>query len=389
MPFDKQVTIFQHRLLHYRTELFQRMKNMAEDRSIELNLVHGQATDFEKQKQDEGNIAWAVKVCNVFLRIGGRDILWQPFPLDTLWRSDLLIIMQENRILSNYVLMVLSKLGIGPKVAYWGHGINFQSKAQEGLREKWKKWLITKVDWWFAYTDLTSGIVKEAGFPVGKITCLNNAIDNKGFNSDLLTITEEQLDKVRGDLGIEDNAFVGISCGSLYPDKRIDFLVESAKIIRQSIRNFHLIIIGNGPDAAKANSAAEQYKWIHYLGVQKGIEKAKYFKLADVILNPGLVGLHIVDAFCAGLPFISVANQKHSPEVVYLVNGQNGFLLDDDIEVYAAKVIQLKNDVMMYNTLCNNAKACGEQYTLKNMAGNFIAGIEKCLKINNKVTNYK
>ena len=67
------------------------------------------------------------------------------------------------------------------------------------------------------------------------------------------------------ELGIEDNAFVGLSCGSLYPDKRIDFLVKSAEIIRQSISNFHLIIICLAKTGHQRANSRIQRETRHYI----------------------------------------------------------------------------------------------------------------------------
>ena len=49
-------------------------------------------------------------------------------------------------------------------MAYWGHGANFQSDAPVGVRERWKQMLLTKVDWWFAYTQMTVDILTKAGY---------------------------------------------------------------------------------------------------------------------------------------------------------------------------------------------------------------------------------
>ena len=375
------MTILQHRLLHYRVGLFEKLRELAAERSINLELVHGQATVFEKQKQDEGFLPWAIKVKNKFMRIGRRDILWQPMPFISFRRSDLIIMMQENRILSNYLLILLSHLGLGPKIAYWGHGLNFQSRSPGGLREKWKRWLTTKVDWWFAYSQLTFDIVKNSGFPTERITCLNNAVDTRQFKKNLRSVNGVQLSQAREDLKMNEGAFVGLFCGSLYPDKRIEFLIESAQIIKAAIDDFHLVMIGNGPDAPVARQAAKNFRWVHFLGVQKGLQKALYFRLAHVILNPGLVGLHIVDAFCAGLPLVTVDSSMHSPEIAYLVNDRNGYLVPDDTRAYARKVIGLSEDPDAYLKVCANARISAERYTLELMADNFIKGIENCLSL--------
>ena len=87
------------------------------------------------------------------------------------------------------------------------------------------------------------------GYPQERITCLNNAIDTNAFRNDILSVTPDRLRIVRYALGIEANAKVGIFCGSIYPDKRPELLIEAAELIHEQILNFHLIVIGDGPSA--------------------------------------------------------------------------------------------------------------------------------------------
>jgi exopolysaccharide biosynthesis WecB/TagA/CpsF family protein len=46
-------------------------------------------------------------------------------------------------------------------------------------QEKWKQIWLTKVDWWFAYNDLSAGIVRSLGYPEERITSVQNAIDTR------------------------------------------------------------------------------------------------------------------------------------------------------------------------------------------------------------------
>ena len=57
--------------------------------------------------------------------------------------------------------------------------MNFQSAAPNGLREQWKKVMLKHVDWWFAYTNRTVDILCQAGYPRNRITCLDNAIEQR------------------------------------------------------------------------------------------------------------------------------------------------------------------------------------------------------------------
>lgn len=375
----KKVVILQHRLLHYRTKLFDMLRKSCAERGIELHLVYGQASRRESVKNDEGTLPWAHKVKNSFWEVGERDIVWQPFP-PVLKDADLVVVMQESRILSNYPLL-LSRLWSSRKVAYWGHGKNFQSDAPSGLREQWKDFMIGRVDWWFAYTQMTVDILQQAGFPQSRITRLDNAIDTNGFKSELASWSEANLIEEKMRLGISQTAPIGLFCGSLYSDKRLELLIESSDIIHQQEPGFTLIVIGDGPSMPQMREAAESRPWMHLMGVRKGREKALYFRLGDVMLNPGLVGLHIVDAFCSGLVMITTKTARHSPEVAYLRDGENGVYAGDTPEAYSTAVLEVIRDVDLLQKMQQACLADSERYTIENMVNHFADGIK--MAVNN------
>ena len=374
----KKVVILQHRLLHYRTKLFEMLRKDCSERGIDLHLVHGQASRRESVKKDEGKLPWAHVVKNRFWEVGERDIIWQPFP-PSLNDADLVVLMQESRILSNYPLL-LSQLWSARKVAYWGHGKNFQSVAPSGLLEKWKNFLICRVDWWFAYTQMTVDILLQSGYPKNRITCLDNAIDTDGFKADLASWSESDVidEKVR--LGILPTTPIGLFCGSLYPDKRLELLIESSDIIREHVPGFTLIVIGDGPSLLEMEKAAKSRPWIYLMGIRKGREKALYFRMGDVMLNPGLVGLHIVDAFCSGMVMVTTSSAKHSPEVAYLRNGENGVYAEDSPVKYSQAVIDIISNPDRLKKMKKTALEDSDKYTLQNMVNHFADGIEAVLK---------
>jgi len=378
----KKVIIVQYRLLHYRLELFERLQKTCESRGIKLHLVHGQPTKREEKKRDVGTLPWADVVVNRYFSIGSRDVIWEPFPAQH-YDADLVIFMQENRLLSNYPWLLLRGLHKA-KVGYWGHGRNFQTRHPTGLLEKWKQFLVGRVDWWFAYTDMTKDILLSDGYLAERITVLDNAIDNDGFVADLSSITDDRLAELRGELGLPEGAQVGLYCGSLYPDKRLDYMVAAADKIQAVLPNFHLLIIGDGPSASEIKEAAVSRPWLHWVGVRKGAEKAAYFRLAQVVFNPGAVGLHVLDAFCAGVPMVTTADAKHGPEIAYLKDGENGLIVQGNDEVYADTIIALLQDPLRYAQLRAGALAGAQRYTLQNMVDSFADGIERCLMMDRK-----
>ena len=71
-----RVVIFQHRLLHYRVGLFEMLRDRCRENSIELHLVHGQATARDKVRNDVGFLSWAHSVIssNFFIYVQWKKI---------------------------------------------------------------------------------------------------------------------------------------------------------------------------------------------------------------------------------------------------------------------------------------------------------------------------
>lgn len=373
-----KVTIMQHRLMHYRVSFFERLKSRLQQNGIDLALVHGQATRREKVKNDEGYLPWATKIRNLFVEIKSVDVIFQLFPL-RVFKSDVIVLMQENRIISNYLIMLLAPL-FRCKVAFWGHGANFQSLKPQGLKERFKAFMVNKVDHWFAYTEATVDILKSRGVTAGQITCLNNAIDNDEFVSSINSINAEMVNTFYVENNIPQGSDIGLFCGSLYKEKRIDELIEAVFLIRKNNDKFVFIVIGDGSESHKIRELTKLNDWIIYLGVKKGIEKALLFKISKIILNPGLVGLHILDSFYAGKPMVTLASSMHSPEISYLKSGLNGFVVDGGVNEYANACSSLLSDVVQYQYFSENAIASSKMYTLELMVDNFATGLATMLK---------
>ncbi len=368
-----KVTILQHRLMHYRVGFFESLKNNCESVGVSIDLVVGQATNRESTKKDEGKLDWVTKIHNSYIELKHIDLLWQWLPCKV-FKSDLIVMMQENRILSNYLVLLLKPF-FGYKTAFWGHGANFQSKNPKGLKETFKKFFINRVDYWFAYTELTCQILKDNGFSEDSISCLNNAIDNEHFEKLISSVTDEDVLNFKREKNISNDDEVALFCGSIYEEKRIDFLLKSCEVIRNKKKNFFLIVVGDGPDAGKVKEFAETNKWVIFMGAQRGKEKAIAFKSSDIILNPGLVGLHILDSFIAGKPMITLASSLHSPELSYLESGFNGLIIDGDYIEYADSCIKILSDKGSLQMMKNNALLSAKKYTLGNMVNNFLNGI--------------
>lgn len=371
------VTILQRRLVQYRLGLFDALRDALAEQGIELRLVYGSPSPSDQVKNDSASLPWADEVPAHWLRIGSTELLWQR-GIGALGRADLVVMTQENKILSNYPVMVRRRLG-GGRIAYWGHGRNLQSQRPHGLRERWKAELSTKVDWWFAYNESTRDILVANGFPPDRITCLYNAIDDVAFANDLASVDEARLAKLRHEIGLADGAPLALYCGSLYAEKRVELLVQVADRVHNAIPGFRLVVMGDGPTRPVLEEALASRPWARCIGTTTGVDKAAWFRLATLQLSPGAVGLHVLDSFVSGVPLVSTRSALHGPEIEYLEHGVNGLLLGDDPETMATEVVELLCDDYRLAAMVEAGRRDAAHYTLANMTANFVDGIRDCL----------
>jgi glycosyltransferase involved in cell wall biosynthesis len=293
--------------------------------------------------------------------------------------ADLIIIVQAAGYLFNYPLLAMSALGL-KRIAFWCHGRNLQGDP-DSFMERVKRRLANSTDWWFAYTNETQRYLESVGVAPHKITPIENAIDTRGFRKTLESVTEREIADLKASLGLPEDAPLGLYCGSLYKEKRIDYLLDAARLIADAVPGFRLIIVGAGPESEIIRRASAKRDYVVYPGKAFDRVKAVYFRMADVFLNPGLVGLGILDGFAAGLPFVTTADAKHSPEIAYLENGENGLMIHGDSAAFAAAVVGILRNPAGLAGLRRGALAASEHYTIENMVANVTRGILDCLGV--------
>jgi glycosyltransferase involved in cell wall biosynthesis len=355
------------------------MQQRLSEMGIELNVLTGTSTPEELVKKDSGTLSspWCLKVPCRYYRVNGVQFVLQPIPKTLLTRQDLVIVAHENTLLLNYCLLIrkhISKM----RLAFWGHGANFQTHQKNSLGEKLKSWTATKADWWFAYTSLSVEHIVASGFPKEYITCLNNAIDLDVLTRLRENIFQPDIELLKIKLGF-GGKHVGVFLGSLYAQKRLYFLFESADELKRQLPDFELLIIGDGPLRDIVRKFAEKRSWVRWVGAIHGREKVLHMALGHVMLNPGLVGLGILDSFAMGMPVVTTDCGIHSPEIAYLESGRNGLMVDNDIKAYVEGVLSLFTNATMYASMATACNADRDRYSLDKMVEAFCGGIFKAI----------
>lgn len=367
-----KVLIVERQLLQYRVAFYNRLRTLLDKEGIELQLLIGSGTPSEVKKKNQVSLDWAIHIPTYYLL--GTTLCWQPFGAYAK-DADLVVVMHENKIIYNLWLL---SFGRPKRLAFWGHGRNMQSSRPDGLKERFKRWTINKVDWWFAYTESSAALVTAAGFPRECTTIVQNAVDTEEMTAFCKQVTPVECARKRRELNLGDGP-VALYLGSLYKEKRLGFLLDAAFRIRGKIPGFQLLVVGAGPEQELIESAARQYPWIHYLGPLQDQSKAVALVLADVMLNPGLVGLGILDSFASGTPMFTTDCGLHSPEISYLSSGTNGVMTSNDVNTYADAVIDVLQEPEAIARLSKGALSSAPRYTVDNMANRIRMGICACL----------
>ncbi|MGZ4959256.1 MAG: glycosyltransferase family 4 protein [Methylomonas sp.] len=373
-----KIVIFQPMLKQYRVSLFERMGSLLAEQGHEFRVVCGSPPLHEQTKGD--NVISSIGYCSVDKShwfFNGK-LHFLPHALSHILWADFVVTEQANKHIHNYLLIIFNLIGF-KRFAYWGHGRNRQGNPNS-WREKIKRKLSSQCDWWFAYTESVSSYIGSMGYPVDRITVLDNSIDTSKFKQLLAEQSDEKVAEFKRKLNIDEKARVGLFCGSLYADKKLEFLLKTASLVHQKNPDFVLLVVGDGNERNQVQDFAGRYSFVKYLGPLFGTEKALAFKTAELFLCPAAAGLAILDSFTAALPFISCDDPNHGPEIDYLQHGFNGVMTIPSKIDFAEAIIDILDTPEELANLQANAMASGNRFSIENMAQNFVEGIQNYFK---------
>lgn len=350
-----RVLIVQESLPQYRVPLFNGLRERLALHGIHLDVAHGQPVGPVAARNDGGELPWSRRFENRRLSIGKRYVASQP-----VYRAsasyELVIVEQASRLVTNYVLLGRQAFG-GPRIALWGHGANLDPGGTVTVAAS--RAMARRPHWWFAYTEGSAARVRAAGFTTERITVVQNATDTSWASG-------RSASKVPGRC---------VVIGSLYRDKRLDFLIAAADAVAHRCSAFELVIVGDGPERARVEAWAASRPYLTYRGALFGGAKAADLLSASLVLNPGRVGLGVLDAFAAGAPVVTTRGSHHSPEIEYLRHASNGWMTENHVKAYADAVTTLLDRPDLVAAARSACRADAARYSVDTMADRFTTGI--------------
>lgn len=370
MQKQLKISIFQEHLEYYRLQFFNELHRLLSEAGMEMTLwVH-------ESKLNSNHRAMPYVRYLEYYRFCG--LVWERLPKQ-MREADLIIMPQQARYLALLACLLWRRLR-GKMNAFWGHGRRSDPAFEKRWSEKLKRWFSVRVDWWFAYNELSARHVEELGFPAERIASVMNSTDTIELRNKLQKVNAEGLEIWRARLGVGPGP-VGVFTGRLVANKRVEFTLAAALEIRKAIPTFEMIFIGDGEDRSIVEAAISRHSWIHCPGAKNNADKVPYWALADVLMNPGAVGLVINDAMALGLPTITTNIPSHGPEIDYLRDGINGVITSpwEDVDRFADATVQLLQNPSRLAAMKAAAFEDGNDFSAEIMAANFAKGIVTAL----------
>lgn len=144
----------------------------------------------------------------------------------------------------------------------------------------------------------------------------------------LKTYSKTKKNKLREELGIDDEDLVLLSLGRLGKEKNIDELLNGLSKIKEDTPNIKMLIVGDGPDRKELEDLVQELNLessVIFVGAVSPKEVHAYYQLADVFVSASTSetqGLVFIEAAANGLPLIC-----HKDPALYdvLSENENGF----------------------------------------------------------------
>ena len=237
----------------------------------------------------------------------------------------------------------------GTPVAFWMKAMNYDKPTSVTSRLMYR-YMQALVDGLILYSEheldvLPPGTRRKA-FPA------NNTV-----NFDSYPVVTDSREEIKREFGIPFEKvvlFVGrIDVGG--QRKKVHHLIEIFRDIQTP--GIGLVVVGSGmtPELLRSLNPANT-RYLGELHDDREVQISKIFKMADVFSIPGHVGLGINQAFYWGLPVVTEEGGQ-SPEVHYLVNGRNGFIVpENDREQLKARILELLGDDDRRRKFSENAR---------------------------------
>lgn len=352
---SSSLAILQPEIPHYRTEFF----HLLEEKCGKVDIF----TFVGKKDSENCGLMVQMNSIHIACRLFGPILIYNPLPLLSR-RYDTLVLMLHFGHLTTWLLL-LTRFIHRKKIVVWGQGISVKRYLKEEINPDWRlQWMIKLADGAWLYMDKEYQLWRSI-FPNKPMAALGNSLS--GIDEMIKYQPTESKDNLKKKYGIiEQHVFV--FCARFEnPYRRTDLLLEIIEKLDSTYNGF--IIIGTG----KNKPDFSHYPNVYDFGALYDTTiKRELFYLSDLYLQPGWVGLSIVEAMAYGKPictFVRSVDTLQCVEYSYIQDGVNGMIFEN-MNDCLERLSNCSYDKILF--MGENAKKTILQFSPQQMAKNAI-----------------
>ncbi len=234
----------------------------------------------------------------------------------------------------------------GILVVYWNKGINLEVRNPR----------LRNLPFYYIHS-LCDGIVLYSKHEIKDIKPKNQHkvwIANNAVNFTAFPEIYQTRDEIKAEFGISF-ARVVLFVGRMRPVKKVEHLIEIFNGIEEP--GCGCVIVGDQMDYdVQSLIRGSNIRYLGEIFDPENIQISKLFKMADLFVIPGDVGLGMNQAFYWGLPVVT-EDGLQPPEIHYLTEGRNGFIVpENDVAALREKMLLLLRDDALRAEFSRNAR---------------------------------
>jgi hypothetical protein len=158
---------------------------------------------------------------------------------------------------------------------------------------------------------------------------------------------------------------------TFFQGSHIHFLVRMLPLVIAKHKETVLMVVGGGPDLQHLQDEAARIGIADHCVCTGYLDRrnlALVYAMADIFVFPSLTetqGLVTIEAMTSGTPVVAIGAMG----TITVMNGDNGgFMVQDDLDAFATRVIDLLDDPALYAQKCAQAQEHAKAWTIDIMA---------------------
>ena len=351
---------------HYKARF---LNHLAKTQNLDLTVLAGSGVAGQGHEELDSDWRFKLSRLDIAKKRFGYSFKVILTIISVFRRYDWVMIPREKKNTLLIILVHIYRLltfARNTKLISYNHPF-FGNKLERGFNAKLLKFFYRIYDLIIFYNQRSAELALESGIiDEGKTGWANNTLDNLEI-AQHYQFVNPNTDQPR-------LLFVG----RLIASKRVDIAINYFKKMKPAIPNLELDIVGAGPEESKLKFLSKGVEGIHFHGAHNQEETlCKFFKQSSIVFIPGHSGLSINHAFLYGRGYVTLDAENHAPEIHYLEEGLNGYILRGDESENIIFLKELLSNRNQLTHLAANAMTTGAGLTMENWCSQVVRSFQR------------